>query len=40
MIGYVNLFKGYITKEMKSSEVEYITFVDLQLFASGFENHL
>lgn len=40
MIGYVNLFKGYTTKEVKSFAVEYVPSEDLQLFESGIEEHL
>lgn len=40
MIGYVNLFNGYTTKEVKSFAVEYVPSEDLQLLESGIEEHL
>lgn len=40
MIGYVDLCKGYMTKEMKSFAVGYMTPADLLLFESDTEQHL
>ena len=37
MMGYVNLCKGYMTKELKYVEAEYIKLEDLELVAFGTE---